>query len=297
MSKRLDIELLPGTIDLHVHSSPSMFHRHDTVEIAKNARELGIRAMILKSHHHPTIDRATYVARMVPGVDILHSITLNFAVGGINPFAVDIAIKYGAKCVWMPTIDTAQQKVYYGGLGGYGAKMSFDIPKLYQNVAGIVIYNDDNKIKKEVMEVIELTRDANVILAVGHLTLPEIKALVKAAKEVGHRKILVDHPHFPFCQQSLEFQQELVSLGAILNYTASEISPMWYTITAEEIACQINAIGPQNIVLSSDLGQIPNMLPAEGLRIFYALLLQKGITEAEIKLMAHKNPARLVYNE
>jgi hypothetical protein len=293
----MDIDLLSGTIDLHVHSSPSMFHRHDTVDIAKNALELGIRAMILKSHHHPTIDRATYVGRIVPGIDILHSITLNFAVGGINPFAVDIAIKYGAKCVWMPTIDAAQQKTYYGGLGGYGAKMSFDTPKLYQNVDGIVIYDDAKKLKKEVMEVIELTRDAGIILAVGHLTLEEIKNFVKTAKEAGHCKILVDHPDFPFCKQSLEFQQEMVSLGAMINYTASEISPMWYTITAEEIAGHIKAIGPQNIVLSSDLGQIPNMLPAEGLRIFYALLLQKGITEADIKLMAHKNPASLVYNE
>jgi hypothetical protein len=295
MAERRDLELLKGAIDIHVHSSPSLFHRHDTVEIAKHSRDMGIRGLILKSHHYPTIDRSLYVSQRVPGIDLFHSVTLNYAVGGINPFAVDVAIKMGAKCIWMPTIDTAHQKEHYGALGGYGTKQSFDVPACYERAEGINILDDQGKLKSEVSEVVELVAGGNVILAVGHLTYPEIKTLVREAVKAGSKKMVIDHPHLPFCNLSLQEQEELVKEGAVLNYCFSEISPKWWSISVEDFAERIQHIGPENVVLSTDLGQVHNPLPAEGLRLFIELLLEAGIPSSEIHRMTHENPERLVY--
>jgi hypothetical protein len=46
--------------------------------------------------------------------------------------------------------------------------------------------------------------------------------------------------------------------------------------------------------MSTDLGQYYNPSPAEGMRMFIALLLKYGISAAEIEFMAKKNPAKLL---
>src|ERR1044071_7880825 len=47
--------LLQGSIDLHIHPSPSLFPRRiDAVEAAQQAAQAGMRAIVIKSHHHTT---------------------------------------------------------------------------------------------------------------------------------------------------------------------------------------------------------------------------------------------------
>jgi predicted metal-dependent phosphotriesterase family hydrolase len=46
--------------------------------------------------------------------------------------------------------------------------------------------------------------------------------------------------------------------------------------------------------MSTDLGQYYNPTPAEGMRMFMALLLKNGISEQEIEYMAKENPAKLL---
>ena len=121
MEERLDLELLRGAIDIHVHSYPDLFKRFSTEEIARNARDMGMRAIVFKHHHLPTVDRTYYVMQNIKGIDLFPSITLNYAVGGINPFAVEFALKMGAKIIWMPTIDTAKQKEVFGTRADMGA--------------------------------------------------------------------------------------------------------------------------------------------------------------------------------
>ncbi|HEX6988265.1 MAG TPA: DUF6282 family protein [Bacillota bacterium] len=297
MSPRLDLELLRGAIDLHVHSGPSLFHRHDTDVIVRNARDLGLRALVLKHHHIVTTDRARAAMDKVPGIDVFGSITLNFANGGINPFAVDYALRLGARKVWMPTIDTAQQERYYGALGGYGSQQSFAVPSFYRNARGICILGEDGRVIPSVREVLALIAEHDAILGVGHLTPEEIAALVREARAAGVHKVVVDHPHLPFLNLSLAQQRELVEAGAVMNYAFSEITPKWFCIPVPQLVEHIHALGPEHIVLSTDLGQLHNPLPAEGLRIYVQLLLEAGVPAGDIRRMLHDNPARLLYGE
>jgi len=47
--------------------------------------------------------------------------------------------------------------------------------------------------------------------------------------------------------------------------------------------------------MSTDLGQPYNLPPAEGMRLFIATFLRKGLTSEEIELMVKVNPARLLF--
>jgi predicted TIM-barrel fold metal-dependent hydrolase len=56
----------------------------------------------------------------------------------------------------------------------------------------------------------------------------------------------------------------------------------------------IGYIGAQHCIMGSDLGQYYNPSPAEGMRMFIALLYKNGITAQEIELMAKTNSAKLL---
>ena len=95
-------EWFDGLIDLHIYNRPCIFERMFTTrELAKQCRDVGYRAIVTKNHFYPTIEGAFLARQDVPGIDIYGSITLNWPVGGLNPFAVYSAIELGAKIVWM----------------------------------------------------------------------------------------------------------------------------------------------------------------------------------------------------
>lgn len=63
-----------------------------------------MQGVIVKNHALPTVDRVTLTNNIV-GKEILYGgLTLNGSVGGINPTAVETALKLGAKIIWLPTL-------------------------------------------------------------------------------------------------------------------------------------------------------------------------------------------------
>ena len=99
--------LVRGAYDLHVHVAPDVPERRiDDVALAHRCAEVGLAGFGLKSHYTSTAERARIVSAAVPGVRAIGTITLNWAVGGMNPLAVEIAAREGARIVWMPTVDS-----------------------------------------------------------------------------------------------------------------------------------------------------------------------------------------------
>jgi len=293
---RLDLDLLRGGIDLHVHQAPSLFHRHSFVACVEDARDKGMRAVLLKSHHMMTTDRAADAMRQVEGIEVYGSIVLNLVHGGLNPFAVDHALRMGARCVWMPTIDTEQQAKYYGEIGGYGAAQSTDLPDFYARAEPITLADATGELAPGLHDCLKLIKEHDAILAVGHVSPAETLALVRAASAAGITKIVVDHPYLPFTGLSdLDRQLELVELGATLNYAFSMLTPKWFSVGLPELVANIKVVGPENIILSSDLGQLHNPLPAEGLRSYIQLLLEEGVSADDVDLMLRQKTATLLY--
>src|SRR5512142_2602501 len=103
-------ELLKGAYDTHMHVAPDVVERKiDDVSLAHRFAELGMDGFVLKSHYGSTAERASVVRAAVPGVDVLGAISLNRAVGGMNPLAVAIAAREDARTVWFPTVDSVNE--------------------------------------------------------------------------------------------------------------------------------------------------------------------------------------------
>src|SRR5919197_5330600 len=99
--------LVQGGYDLHVHVAPDVPRRRiDDRTLAERFAELGLAGFALKSHYTSTAERAQVVSALFPKVEVVGTLTLNRAVGGMNPIAVEIAAREGARIVWMPTVDS-----------------------------------------------------------------------------------------------------------------------------------------------------------------------------------------------
>ena len=69
-------EMMRGAIDMHVHFGPDMppapdirvARRLDGLGIARQAREAGMRAIVMKSHHWPTGALARTIQPIIPEV-------------------------------------------------------------------------------------------------------------------------------------------------------------------------------------------------------------------------------------
>lgn len=291
-------ELLEGAYDLHVHTGPDISPRLlDDFEYAERVRKLGMKGFGIKSHYFCSAERARLVKKLYPDVNPIGAITLNNSVGGINPSAVEMAARDGAKIVWMPTFDAANEIQYLFNQTGYKelppwAKVQLERKEQGKSQAGITIL-EEGKLKTPVLEVLDLIAEYNLILATGHLSKQEIFALVTAAKEHAVKKVKVTHPTFSSIAFSKEEQKELTELGAIMDQCFGVITPE-YGITWETLYEQIRFVGPGNCILSSDLGQVNNPYPDEGLLTFVTNLVENGFSKEEVKRMTAENTSFLV---
>jgi hypothetical protein len=281
---RPDQELLEGATDTHLHAGPSLFPRlMDAEETAKAARAAGMRGLLIKHHHVPTVERAYFVGKAVPEVEVYGGVTLNYAAGGINPFAVDAALKLGGRMVWMPSADARNHLRHFGEIGKYGSRLDYKKPRIYDNVGGITILDEDGNLVPSVHEILDVTADADAAIATSHLDVEESRTLIEEAKR---RKITAS--------LSVEDQRWMASKGAYLELCYSSLSPAWRNATIDEVAHAIREVGPEHYILASDLGQVHNPPPPEGLRIYIMMLLERGFTPEEIRVMVKENPERLL---
>jgi hypothetical protein len=100
---------LLGRDRFDIHAAPDIVPRLlNDFELAEAARAAGMAAIVLKSHHMLTADRAQIAQKAFPEVKVFGGLALNLpACGGLNPEAVKVAIRMGAKVIWLPTLSAA----------------------------------------------------------------------------------------------------------------------------------------------------------------------------------------------
>jgi hypothetical protein len=247
---------------------------------------------VTKNHEFITNDRAYLVRQIIPGIEVFGGITLNESVGGINPEAVDLMIKFTGGCgkiVWLPTHGSANHKSFFAKKADAG---------------GIRVIDASGSVVPELRKVLKLIAKADIIFATGHVSGKEILASVKAAKQEGVRKVLVTHAMQSPGELSIDDLKRCVEAGAFIEhcYLTYLMGPQaalgwmkgWKHIPIEEFAKAIKEVGAENCVIATDLGQYMNPIPADGMKEFILALMSKGITQEQINLMAKKNPARLL---
>jgi len=290
-----DQELLSGVVELHVHSMPDVFTRpYDQLTLARQARDAGYRAILFKSHSAINADCASLVGQTVRGLGVFGGVVLNRPVGGLNPHAVEAAIRFGAKEIWMPTMHAAHHIDVFGVPTYPWHTPTVETGLKGRPLEGITILTAEGEIKPEVHEILGLAADADIIVGTGHLSLREVVPLIDAARRQGITKILVTHPEWEATRWSVDDQVTMAEKGAVLEHCINALMPFRAASDPTLMVEAIRRVGAARCVMATDYGQYRNPHPIEGMRHFIHLMMELGITRTEIDVMTKANPSKLL---
>lgn len=271
---------LDGAFDIHVHSYPDDRDRSlDGIEATLIARVQGMRGLVLKNHYDPTAGLAYLARKQVPGIEVFGGIDLNLPVGGMNPHAVEhmTQVQGGwGRMVWMSTFD-AENQVRYS-----------------KENRPFVSVSRGGELLPATKDVIAVIAKHQLTLATGHVSAEEALMLVREARRQGVQHIVLTHAMNAPIQMSVAQMQEAAKLGAFIEFCGSTMLESAAAARVDRYADAIRKVGPQSIILSSDLGQKGNPLPTSGFAAFILALGAKGFTEQELDRMSKQNPARLL---
>ncbi|OLR65227.1 cytosolic protein [Peptoniphilus porci] len=291
-------DIIKGAYDLHVHSAPDILPRKfDDLEMAQRIIDSGMAGFAAKSHYFCTAERAKLVNKLYPDCNMVGAISLNSSVGGINPMAVEMAARAGTKIVWFPTCDSKHEQSFVFNDDPnkklpYWASIVIQLKEDGINYPTYRILDETGKLIDEVYEILDIIAKYDMILATGHLSHEETFALVEEASKRGVEKIIITHVTFPTTFYDIEEQKRLIKYGAYMEhcYTTYSTNKVDFSVMYE----QIKAVGTDNVILATDLGQSTALYPDEGLYDFAMKLIEAGIDESDVRDMIVKNPADLL---
>jgi len=273
------MELMKGAIDIHIHigPDPNRPRRVNGYEAAVQAKEVGMRGVVFKSHDYNTTPLAYTVQKLVSGIELYGGVCLDVEVGGLNPAAVEAAGKLGSKIIWMPTFSSKN-----------------DMEKKNLPGQGITILDQNGQILPVVREILELIKHYGMTLATGHLSTREIFELLKCTDSVGLERVVITHPLSIGVgpTASIEEQRQMMRKGVFFEHCFTATMPNSDRLDPGKIAEAVRAIGAEHCILSTDFGQIFNPPPAEGMRMYIETMRRFEITDDEIILMIRTNPAK-----
>lgn len=272
--------LLQGSIDMHAHYGPHPNEklRCDALKGAQLAGEVGMRAIVLKSHEYCTASLAYIVGQAVPAVAVFGAICLNSEVGGLNPAVVEISAKLGAKIIWMPTTSS-----------------NYQIKEKNYRKGGIGVLDSKGKLLPVVGEILNIAKQYEIVIATGHLSVEAAFTLVDKAREKGIWRLVATHPLGMDRDEyfSLEEQCKIADKGAFIEHCFFMEMPD-FRRDPELMVEAIRAVGAGRCILTTDLGQNYNPASAEGMRMMIGYMLKYGLSEKEIESMVKTNPAKLL---
>ena len=278
---------LQGVSDMHVHTNPDLRHRaYDDFELTDAAVRVGARAIVIKTHQGMTMDRAylcnAYNQRVNHGNNnftMFGSIAMNKVIGGINPVAVETALKLGAKVVWLPTA-SARNHI---------EKLNLDMKKCVEVVR-------DGKVVPEMNDVFQLVKDHDAVLGTAHVSPEECFVVVEAARKAGVKKIVVTHPEWWLVNMSVEDQVRMVKdYDVILERCyAQNMGGGKYKSNLPSNLEIIKTVGYEHVMVDTDGGQVENPNWELALQEYMQYLVDHGIPEEQVYHMTHTIPAGLL---
>src|SRR5687767_15819163 len=201
---------LKGAIDIHVHGAPDDRPRLlDVIQAAREARDRGMRAIVIKNHYVSTAGEAYLARTQVPGIEVFGGIDLNLTVGGINPAAVEHMTKVTGgwgRLVWMPTFDAENQVRF--------SKESRPFVSVSRN----------GELLPAVKEVIALVAKHGLVLATGHSTPAEVLMLLREGRRQGVQQMVVTHAMNAPVLMNVPQMQEAAKLGAFIEFVGGSLT-------------------------------------------------------------------------
>jgi hypothetical protein len=275
---------LKGAIDFHVHQGPDSVDRAiDADDLARLAKKMGMRAMVMKNHFEDTAALVYMVRKEVPGIELFGGITQDLAVGGINLEAVKhmAAMKGGwGRVVWLPTFD-AENAV-----------------KSAKSTAPFVRVSENGHLLPGVLELIDfIAQHHDLVLETGHISGEEGDLVVHEAHQRGVAHIVVTHAMAASVRMTLPQMQAAAQEGAFIEFVYGATLGTNPVVSTSDYARAIRAIGPKSCILATDFGSVQKPpepqrpLEPQGLLDFMVALHKEGISVSDINLMTKTNPA------
>lgn len=270
---------LKGAIDFHVHQGPdSVTRKIDADDLARLAKSLGMRGMVMKNHWQPTASLAYLLRKQVPDFEIFGGVTQNIALGGINLEAVKrmVATKGGyGRVIWLPTFDN-------------------DTPdKRAKNIPTVPISKDGKLLPSILALIAWIGTQPQLVLETGHATPREGLTLIREAKARGVKHIVVTHA--PDMGWSVEQMREAGAQGAYLEFVYSSTLGDGQAAKLKRYAQMIRAVGARHVIMATDLGGVPPgtdpPLQPHGFLDYMQAMHREGLSIADINRMTKTNPA------
>ena len=282
-------ELLSGAIDMHVHAfpDPEIDTGWDQINVARRATDAGMGGVVFKAHTFPTAMTAPLVQQAVdeyarsigkPPATVYGGIVLNNYVGGLNPASVEMAIKLGAKVVWLPSHHSAHHRQVMGQEGG------------------IRLLDDHDEPVPALREIMAMVAEHDLILDPCHAGTKERFVVIEAAKQMGVKRFIITHPDWNVTKATIEQQAQMGRMGAYIglfmygavpNFNNPNCDPM-------EMIRIIREVTPERTVVATDLGTAVNVHPVEGMKLFIRILLACNVSKPDITRMIKGNPRWLL---
>lgn len=285
--------LLVGAVDLHCHSGPAAMPRIlDHHEAMMDAADAKFRALLYKDHFYLGVAHAQILEKLFPdtGVRLFSGIALNNASGGINPHAVDHAVKIGAAIVWLPTLSA---KNHIQQVEGQAKSFPKTAVKMLDPIP-LTALDANGRISDATKQVLDIVAQGDIILSGGHLHASELLIVFEEAKRRGVKKMLVNHPTYIVGATDQDIR-DLVSLGAYMEHSMCmfiEGSAKCFDET--DLAHLIKVAGVDHTILSSDLGLRGSPRPIVGYRQIVQMLLDLKAPHADIRKLISTNAAGLL---
>ena len=279
--------LVQGAYDLHVHVAPDVpLRRIDDRSLAERFAELGLAGFALKSHYTSTAERAQVVSALEPEVEVLGTLSLNQAVGGMNALAVEIAAREGARIVWMPTVDSPAETAGRteprpGDKVPLWARLQHELREMGLGVEPVRVTDADGRLLPETRDVLRAVARHGLILATGHLGRDDTFAVVDGALDEGVAHVVVTHPEFTCQNFSIEDQVELAARGCLLERCLT--TPHSGKTTWDHVFDGVRAVGPERTLFSSDLGNPDYPAVEDGLALWADRLRGAGFGEDDVR--------------
>ena len=296
-------------IDMHVHIGPELLRRrYSAASLADEARREGF-GVVMKNHFQPTTALVAAVKRADDVIPLIGSVALNASTGWVDDHGVRAGLSGwkmdvgnadpdpGRFVVWMPTLCSESHLKLFGRRDTpeeWGVKGRYS--RLFPVGTGYSL-DETNAVTLAAMDrCLDAIKANDLILATGHLNKRETAFLVRRAYARGLRRIVMTHPLFEATHQDIDTLKQLwQECGAYTELAYVNIA--MDNLSYESYVQVVEAVGPQGVVLSSDLGQPFSPPVGEGLRDYFAQLQQRGVHEDAIAQMAVLNPHALVLGE
>jgi hypothetical protein len=301
-----------GIIDMHVHVGPEFIkRRYSAASLAEEARREGI-GVVMKNHFQPTTAWVSMVREADDEVPLIGAVALNLGCGGIDVHGIRSALSgwktvttdahpdQGRFVVWMPTVCAESHLDLFNRrdmdlLWGVDAKYTMEIPP----GEGLRIVDDGGELIPGLDRALDLIVERDLVLASGHMAGGDAKRLVARAHERGVRRIVLTHPLWQATELTPEEVRELyVEYGAYTELCYSNLEMHGIDdFSIDDYMEVIEAVGPDGVILSSDVGQTftPNI--GDSAREYRELLRQAGVSDDDHTLMSVVNPNQVLFGD